>query len=257
MAAHVRNEQRVTIRGCGRRNLRSDDAIRAGAVVDDHLMAESIGKLRADRSRNGIRSPTRGKRHDQANRFSGVMRRRGLCTLQIVSRAPECNSKRRGKKLHPFFLFLAGSHLVELPRATSIRRLAEPDGSIPVLRSAVSQNDGIHRNGRSLPARKKPALSTAHQRGGEAQAFRVIGVLCARFVGEASTFKVRDRARHQAGDRMVLDREGPRCAVRGHAAFGLHATCVQSAKSCRSSVFRRMTGQCRYFRPQDILPQRE
>ena len=71
-----RDQRRVAV-GCRfRHEVRTDDAVGTGAVINDHLLPHDLGHFLRERARHHISAAARGIRDDDANGFSGIV----LCT---------------------------------------------------------------------------------------------------------------------------------------------------------------------------------
>jgi len=61
-------QQRIAIRGCLRDRLGADVAARAGAILDDELLAEAVRQPLTHQARLDVGSPAGGKADDDAHR---------------------------------------------------------------------------------------------------------------------------------------------------------------------------------------------
>ena len=73
--------QRVAVRRRLRGELRSDAAVCAGAVIDDHRLPDGFAQFGRNEARDGIDSAAGRLRCDQAYRFRGVIGRLRMSEL--------------------------------------------------------------------------------------------------------------------------------------------------------------------------------
>ncbi len=81
-----REEQRVAVGRRLRDRLGRDRSAAAAALVDDHRLAPDLGDLLPDHPREGIRPGT----DDKADRFRGIVLRRGVSRGDRRERQPRC-----------------------------------------------------------------------------------------------------------------------------------------------------------------------
>src|SRR5207253_2594320 len=65
----ISEHDRVTVGRCLRDDLHPDIAVRAGAVVDHHLLSERFRELVPEHSRERVRATPGCERHDEPNRL--------------------------------------------------------------------------------------------------------------------------------------------------------------------------------------------
>ena len=87
------DEQGVPVRGRACDGLRADVAAGAGAVLDNHVLAEKLGHLRREQPHHHVGAAAGGERHDHAHRAVGKRLREG-----IAGDEDDCNE--RGKNPH-------------------------------------------------------------------------------------------------------------------------------------------------------------
>jgi hypothetical protein len=75
--ARARKDRRIAVRRALRHEIGADDAVRACAVLHDHLMAEELGQLRRNEARNEVDRAARRERDHEAHRVRGIVLRTG------------------------------------------------------------------------------------------------------------------------------------------------------------------------------------
>src|SRR5712692_10196572 len=66
----------MAVRRRFRHHLARNGALRAGPVIHHYRLAESLGERLRDEAGDGVRGPSGGKRHDNANGLRGILRSR-------------------------------------------------------------------------------------------------------------------------------------------------------------------------------------
>ena len=105
-----RHKQRVTV---GRRpghELDADQAARAGTIVHDELLPESFGKVRRQRTGDQIEVAARRRRHDDLNRFIGIVL---FCRLQCRTGCIESTHAATNMTANSFFIFASPDYRKE------------------------------------------------------------------------------------------------------------------------------------------------
>src|SRR5713226_5694188 len=66
----------MAVRRGFRHDLARNGALGAGSVIHHYRLAESLGERLRDKAGDGVRGPSGGKRHDNANGLRGILRSR-------------------------------------------------------------------------------------------------------------------------------------------------------------------------------------
>src|SRR6266581_4748799 len=66
----------MAVRRGFRHDLARNGALGAGSVIDHYRLAQNFGERLRDKAGDGVRGPSGGKRHDDANGSRGILRSR-------------------------------------------------------------------------------------------------------------------------------------------------------------------------------------
>src|SRR3954466_2965424 len=144
------DEERIAVGRRVHHHLGADHPGRAGAVVDHHLLAQALRKLRCGQPADDVHAPARRKRRDQAYRAGWIaLRERGDSRYYRGNRQP-------GRQDAPAFVH--GSLAVRLWTLPSFMVSASREASWRILTSRVGSPSTTSRSAR-YPALIWPSLS--------------------------------------------------------------------------------------------------